>query len=67
MAHSLKSSWFGREVAVLLVNGKTLTGTVAEATDIYIVLQDGSGADTQVMVHAIVAIKPTSGKPAESP
>ena len=63
MAQSIKSSWFGKEVAVLTVNGKTVIGSVAEATDVYLVLKDAEGDETLIMTHAIVAIKPRHGKP----
>lgn len=57
MAQSIRASWFGREVVVLMSNGKSVSGTISEATDTYIVLQDAAGSETQVMVHGILAIK----------
>jgi ferredoxin-fold anticodon binding domain-containing protein len=62
MANVVKSSWFGRQVNVLLVSGKSVVGELAEVTDNYIVLNTKSG-ELQVMVHAIVAIRPESSEP----
>ena len=57
MAQSIRASWFGRDVIVLMSNGKSIAGSISEATDTYIVLEDAGGNETQVMVHAIIAIK----------
>ena len=57
MANVVKSSWFGRQVSVLLVSGKSVVGELSEVSDNYIVLTTKTG-ELQVMVHAIVAIRP---------
>ena len=57
-----KPSWFGRQVTVLMSNGKSLTGELAEVSDRFIVLQPKSGVETQIMVHAIIAIRPAKGE-----
>lgn len=64
MASSLRASWFGRQVIALMVNDKSISGTVTEATDRYLVLQDAAGVETLVMVHAIMAIKLVPSAPA---
>jgi sRNA-binding regulator protein Hfq len=56
MADVVKSGWFGREVSVLMVNGKSITGELSEVCDNFLVLTRG-GAEHQIMVHAIVAIR----------
>lgn len=56
MANVVKTGWFSRRITVLMVTGKSVTGTLDEVTDNYIVLtRDGS--EVQVMCHAIVAIR----------
>ena len=62
MADVVKTGWFGRKVTVLMVNGKSLSGELSEVTDKYIVVETKSGKPTQVMVHAIVAIRPVEQK-----
>ena len=52
----IKTEWFGKQLSVLLSNGKSVTGELTEMTDRYIVLTR-SGADTLVMVHAVVAVR----------
>ena len=61
MANVVKISWFGKNVSVLMVNGKTVTGELTEVTDNYIVLNMG-GVETEIMVHAIIAIRLATGK-----
>ena len=56
MANVMKADWFGKNVAVLMVNGKTLSGELTEVAEKYIILDVG-GTQTQVMVHAIVAVR----------
>jgi sRNA-binding regulator protein Hfq len=53
----VKSSWFGRQVSVLLISGKSLTGELTEVSDHYIVLTTKTD-ETQIMAHAIIAIRP---------
>jgi sRNA-binding regulator protein Hfq len=59
MANVVKTEWFGKQISVLMINGKSVTGELTEVTDNYIVLTVGS-AQTQVMVHAIIAVRPAS-------
>ncbi|MGD2174297.1 MAG: hypothetical protein PVJ27_02755 [Candidatus Brocadiaceae bacterium] len=59
MASIVKTAWFGRRVSVLMVNDKTVTGTLSEVTDNYLILKRG-GSETQVMFHAIIAVRPAS-------
>ncbi len=67
MAQVIKTEWFGRQISVLMVNGKSVTGELSEVTDSYIVLARGS-SETQIMVHAIIAVRVVSEKEgAESP
>ena len=56
MAGLIKTGWFGRQVSVLMVNGKSISGVLSEVGDQYIVVTRG-GSDTQIMSHAIVAIR----------
>ena len=56
MAQIVKTEWFGRQVSVLMINGKSVTGELSEVTENYIVLTRGS-SETQVMVHAIIAVR----------
>jgi sRNA-binding regulator protein Hfq len=56
MADLIKTGWFGRRINVLMVNGKSATGELSEVTDNYIVITRG-GNETQIMGHAIVAIR----------
>ena len=64
MAQVVKTEWFGRQISVLMVNGKSVTGELSEVTDSYIVLTRGS-SETQVMVHAIIAVRAVAEKEAE--
>ena len=57
MASIVKSSWFGKQVSVLLVSGKSVAGELSEVSDHYIVLTTKAG-EMQIMAHAIVAIRP---------
>ncbi len=65
MASTVKVEWFGRPVSVLTVNDKTVKGVLNEVTDRYIVLERG-GAETLIMCHAIVAIRPDASAAEES-
>jgi len=56
MAGLVKMGWFGRQISVLMVNGKSITGELTETSEQYIVVARG-GAETQIMAHAIVAIR----------
>jgi sRNA-binding regulator protein Hfq len=56
MAGLIKTGWFGRQVSVLMVNGKSISGELSEVGEQYIVVTR-AGSDTQVMAHAIVAIR----------
>ena len=64
MAQVIKTEWFGRQISVLMVNGKSVTGELSEVTDSYIVLTRGS-SETQVMVHAIIAVRAVAEKEGE--
>jgi len=66
MAQVIKIEWFGRQISVLMVNGKSVTGELSEVTDNYIVLTRGS-SETQIMVHAIIAVRVVSEKEGEGP
>jgi hypothetical protein len=57
MAGVAKTEWFGKQVSVLMVNNKTVTGELSETSDRYIVLTIGK-SEMQIMVHAIIAIRP---------
>ncbi len=57
MANVVKPAWFGREINVLLVSGKSVVGELTDVADHYVVLNTKTG-ELQVMVHAIVAIRP---------
>jgi sRNA-binding regulator protein Hfq len=61
MANVIKTEWFGKQVTVLMVNGKAATGELTEVTDKYVLLGAGAG-QTLIMVHAIVAVKLASAK-----
>ncbi len=56
MAGLVKIGWFGRQINVLMVNGKAVTGELTETSEHYIVVTRG-GSETQIMAHAIVAIR----------
>jgi len=61
MAGLVKIGWFGRQVSVLMVNGKSVTGELSEVSEHYIVLTRGN-AETQIMAHAMVAIRLAADK-----
>jgi sRNA-binding regulator protein Hfq len=61
MATVIKTEWFGKQVSVLMVNGKTVTGELAEVTENYLVLNVGA-IQMQIMVHAIIAIRLATGR-----
>ena len=52
----VRPDWFGRELSVLLVSGKWVSGELTEVADHYIVL-NGDGGDVQIMVRAMVAVR----------
>ena len=54
----VRPSWFGRQITVMLVTGKSVSGELTEVSEHYIVLTSDSG-ETQVMVHGIIAIRPS--------
>jgi len=56
MASIVKSSWFGRQVTVLLVTEKSVSGELSEVSEHYIVLTTKSG-EMQIMANAIIAIR----------
>ncbi len=56
MAGLVKIGWFGRQISVLMVNGKSITGELTEVSEHYIVVTRG-GSETQIMARAIVAIR----------
>jgi small nuclear ribonucleoprotein (snRNP)-like protein len=56
MAGLVKVGWFGRQVSVLMINGKSITGELTEVSEHYVVITRAA-SDTQVMAHAIVAIR----------
>jgi len=58
MADVVKRGWFGRKVHVVLMNGKSINGEMTEVTDNYIIIEPEGKKPTQVMVHAIVALRP---------
>ncbi|MFP4176022.1 MAG: hypothetical protein ACOCTQ_01960 [Planctomycetota bacterium] len=55
-AEVVKSEWFGRELSVLLTNGKTVSGELTEVSPNFIVLDRDKG-EVQVMKHAIILIQ----------
>ena len=61
MAGLVKIGWFGKQVSVLMVNGKSITGELSEVAEHYVVITR-NGSDTQVMGPAIVAIRLASEK-----
>jgi sRNA-binding regulator protein Hfq len=61
MANVVKTSWFGNQISVLTVNGKTITGELTETSDNYVVLSRGD-SEVQIMVHAIVMVVPAADK-----
>ena len=60
MADVVKRGWFGRQVHVVLSNGKSINGEMTEVTDNYIIVEPEGKNPTQIMVHAIVALRPVS-------
>jgi len=52
----VKVGWFGRQVTVLMVNDKSVSGELTEVSEHYIVVTRGT-TDTQIMAHAVVAIR----------
>lgn len=65
MAQVIKTEWFGKQLSILMANGKTVTGELSEVTENYIVLTRGT-TETQIMVHAIIAVRLAADKePAE--
>ncbi len=64
MAQVIQTEWFGKQVSVLMTNGKSVTGELSIVTDAYIVLTRG-GIETQIMVHAIIAVRLASEKEQE--
>ncbi len=56
MADVVKSEWFGREISVLLTNGKRVSGELTEVSPNYIVL-DRENGEVQVMKHAVILIQ----------
>ena len=64
MANVVKSAWFGRNIQVLTVNGKRISGELSEVSECYIVLTTKHG-EMQIMVQAIIAIWPGTEEPPE--
>ena len=64
MGNVVRGSWFGRQVSVLLVNGKTIAGEVTEVTEHYVVLSR-SNSEVQIMGSAIVLIAPSEKQSSE--
>jgi len=61
MAGLVKIGWFGKQISVLMVNGKSITGELTEVGEQYIVITR-NGSDTQIMASAIVAIRAAGEK-----
>lgn len=55
-ADVVKSEWFGREISVLLTNGKRVSGELTAVSPNYIVLDREKG-EVQVMKHAVILIQ----------
>ncbi len=66
MARMVKTEWFGKQITVMMVNDKSLSGTLSEVTDNYIVIER-DGTETQIMCHAIVAVRLAAEKEGERP
>lgn len=64
MGNVVRGGWFGRQVSVLLVNGKTIAGEVTEVTEHYVVLSR-SNSEVQIMGSAIVLIAPSEKQSSE--
>lgn len=60
MANVVKTQWFGKRISVLMVNGESLAGELTEVSDNYVVL-DADDGQVQVMIHAIVTVRPAAG------
>jgi sRNA-binding regulator protein Hfq len=56
MAEVVKSEWFGREISVLLTNGKRVSGELTQVSPNFIVL-DREGGEVQVMKNAVILIQ----------
>jgi len=56
MAGLIKVGWFGRQINVLMVNGKSISGELTEVSEHYIVVTR-AGSETQIMAHAVVAVR----------
>ena len=65
MAGIVKTEWFGTQVTVLMVNGKSVTGELSETSENYIVLTRGA-SPIQIMAGAIVMIVPAAEKGKQS-
>ena len=68
MASIIKAGWFGRQVGVVLLNGKKVTGELTEVSDQFIVLNTGK-SEVQIMGSAImlVALAPARAAQAGGP
>jgi len=64
MGNVVRGGWFGRQVSVLLVNGKTIAGEVTEVTDHYVVLSR-KNSEVQIMGSAVVLITPSEKQSSE--
>ncbi len=56
MAGVVRTQWFGKQVTILMVNGKSVTGEISETSDQYLVLDVGK-SQMQIFTHAIIAIR----------
>lgn len=61
MANVIKTEWFGKQISVVMVNGKTVSGELSEVSDNYIVLTRDKG-EVQIMVGAMVMVAPAAEK-----
>jgi len=57
MADIVRTGWFGRDISVLMTNGKTASGELTETAENYIVITRKDGVEMQIMAHAIIAIR----------
>lgn len=55
-ANIVKAEWFGRELSILLTNGKRVSGELTETSPSFIVLDREKGK-VQIMKHAIILIQ----------
>ena len=62
----MKQGWFGRQINVLMTNGKSAVGELTEVADKYIVITTNE-VETQIMAHAIVAIRLADQGESQSP